>query len=191
MKKNVGVAVVLGGMLLSTLGGCGSAPVKQNAVQEQSQYPNWVMNPTVEDGISAVGSAKMGAAGLSFARTEATANARDGLARQLEIKVNNMFKSYTNSVGVGGQDGVDKVATNVSKQVASKVLTNSKQINMWISPEKEVYILVAIKKEDTVAPIKETINKTTMQNDKALWQEFKSQKSQDELDASINNMFDE
>lgn len=191
MKKNVGVGVVLGGILLSTLGGCGSASVQQNAVQEQpqSQYPNWVMDPTVEDGIAAVGSAKMGAAGLSFARTEALANARDELARQLEIKVNNMFKSYTNSVGVGGQDGVDKVATNVSKQVASKVLTNSKQIDMWISPEKEVYILAAIKKEDTVAPIKETVN-STMQNDKALWQEFKSQKAQDELDSSINNMFD-
>ncbi|OQY10829.1 MAG: hypothetical protein B6I28_00115 [Fusobacteriia bacterium 4572_132] len=189
MKKNVGV-VVLGGILLSTLGGCGSAPVQQNVVQEQpqSQYPSWVMNPAVEDGIAAVGSAKMGAAGLSFARTEAMANARDELARQLEIKVNNMFKSYTSSVGVGGQDGVDKVATNVSKQVASKVLTNSKQIDMWISPEKEVYILVAIKKEDTVAPIKETVN-STMQNDKALWQEFKSQKAQDELDASVNNMF--
>ncbi|BDU51052.1 LPP20 family lipoprotein [Haliovirga abyssi] len=189
MKKSVAGALILGALGLSVLGGCANnKPKPETKVQQQSQYPNWVMNPSVEDGIAAVGSAKIGAAGLSFARTEAMANARDELARQLEVKVNNMFKSYTNAVGVGGQDGVDKVATNVSKQVSSKVLTNSKQINMWISPEKEVYILVAIKKEDTLPKIKETVN-STLRNEKALWQEFKSKNAQDELDSSIDKMF--
>lgn len=191
MKIKTAGVLILGALVLSGLGGCGNnnrMPANNVQQQPQQQYPSWVLNPQVEDGIAAVGSAKIGAAGLSFARTEAIANARDELARQLEIKVNNMFKSYTNVVGVNGQDGVDKVATNVSKQVSSKILNNSKQIKMWLSPDKNVYVLVAIKKEDTAPQIKKTVN-STLKNEKALWQEFKSKNAQDELDSSINKMF--
>jgi len=55
--------------------------------------PAWVLDPTMEGGITGLGSAKIGPAGISFARQEATAAARDEMARNISVKVNNMFKS--------------------------------------------------------------------------------------------------
>jgi len=150
--------------------------------------PAWVIDPTMEGGLTGLGAAKIGAAGLQFARTEAIANARDEIARTISIKVNNMFKNFTQVTGVGDEETVDRVSANVSKQVASQTLEGSKAKNVWISPCNEYYVLVVL---DPTA-VKQAVAKTTqssLQNEKALWQQFLAQKAQDELDAEIEKEF--
>lgn len=151
-------------------------------------YPNWVLQPDYANGIAAVGQAKIGAAGLAFAKQEAMAIARGELARIIEVQVDDMFKSYVNSVGIAGQDGIEKVSTSISKQVASVSLSGSEQKDLWISKDNEIFVLVGISYENLK---KESLNavKTTLANDEALWQEFKAQKAQQELEAAVNNKF--
>lgn len=160
-------------------------PIENKTYKE---YPNWVLQPDYENGISAVGQAKVGAAGLAFAKQEAMAVARGELARIIQVQVDDMFKSYVNTVGLAGQDGIEKVSTSISKQVASVSMSGSVQKDLWISKDNEIFILVGISYEDLK---KETLNtiKTTLNNDQALWQEFKSQKAQQELEAAVNNKF--
>lgn len=160
-------------------------PIENKTYKE---YPNWVLQPNYENGISAVGQAKVGAAGLAFAKQEAMAVARGELARIIQVQVDDMFKSYVNTVGLAGQDGIEKVSTSISKQVASVSMSGSVQKDLWISKDNEIFILVGISYEDLK---KETLNtiKTTLNNDQALWQEFKSQKAQQELEAAVNNKF--
>lgn len=184
--------ILLAMVAMMVVTGCSNADKKEDKAEkkvvseELRKFPSWVIDPTYEDAIAAVGTAKIGNAGISFARQEAMADARAQLAQTIEVKVNTMFKSYVNAVGVAGEDGIEKVATSVSKQVASQTLKGSIQKEMDVI-DGELYILVIIPNESLREETKKTVN-TTLGNDKALWQEFKAEKAQDELDFAVENM---
>jgi len=155
--------------------------------QEFANAPQWVLNPNVEGGLAAVGSAKIGPAGIQFARTEALANARDELARMLTVKVKNMIKNFTQTTGIGDETTVDKVSAQVSKQVTSQVLNGSKQKDMWISPSGELYVLVVL----DPGSVKEAVKQATLssfKNQRALWQQFQAKKAYDELEKEIEKL---
>ncbi len=186
--------ILLAMLTLILFTGCSNKEKKQDVEkkvvsEELSQYPDWYINPTYEDGLASVGSAKIGVGGLSFARQEAMADARAQLAQSIEVKVNTMFKSYVNTVGLGGEDGLEKVATSVSKQVASQTLKGSRQEQLDRVGD-ELLILVVIPNESLREETKKAVN-TTLGNDQALWQEFKAEKAQQELDFAIENMLGE
>lgn len=191
MKKALLLLVVLSFFAV----GCGS---KTSGISESAQdiavcyagSPNWVMAGQAEGGLSAVGMAKIGKAGLNFARTEALANARDEMARILSVKVNNMFKNFTQTTGIGEEQTVDKVSANVSKQVASQMISGSKQIGSWISPCNELYILVGIDSE-MVQQAVEAQSVSSFKNENALWQQFLAEKGQEELSEAIKREFQE
>jgi hypothetical protein len=150
--------------------------------------PAWVMDPTVEGAMCALGSAKVGPAGVGFAMTEASGNGRDDLARQIQVNVTNMLKNFTQQTGVGDQAAVDKVVANVSKQLAKQDLSGSKATKKWISKTGTLWVLVAMQDPSKVtAAVKETV-KTSFKNDEALWQQFQAKKAQDELDSSLDKL---
>ena len=151
--------------------------------------PQWVCDggATMEGGIFGVGSAPKSPLGMSFQRNEAVAQARDELARQLKVKVENMIKNYMSSTGVGNNQTAERVSTQVSKQLTSQVLEGSKLLKTWIANDGTMYVLVGMTK-----PVKNAVKnavKTTFKNDQALWQEFKAKKAQEELDAEIDKEF--
>lgn len=158
-----------------------SQPNTQNAYSAQ---PEWILMPEVEGATAAVGSAKIGKAGLQFARTQALLSARAELARTIEIKVKDLTKSYTNVVGVGENEAVEAVATNVSKSVASQTLKGSKQMNVYISPSNELFVLVAVPNSDLKQDIKSNLI-NELQSEAKLYQEFKADQGFKELDAEI------
>lgn len=155
-----------------------------------SDAPAWVVQGGAEGGLSAVGAAKISKAGFNFSRTEALATGRDELARIMEVKVNNMFKSFTQSTGIGDTETVDKVSANVSKQVASKMISGSKQVNLWVAPSPcdEIYVLVGVDAALAQAAIKEQAM-SSLKNEQALWQQFQAKKAQEELDTAVQKEF--
>ena len=196
MKKTLAVAVIVSASLF--LASCGekkpAQPQQPAKVQNQqwanefANAPRWVLNPEMEGGLAAVGSAKIGKAGIQFARTEAMANARDELARMLSVKVKNMVKNFTQQIGVGDEQTVDKVSAQVSKQVTSQVLNGSRQKDMWISPSGELYVLVVL----DPASVKQAVKESTLssfKNERALWQQFQAKKAYEELDREIEKEF--
>ena len=189
MKKNILAALIL---LTVAAGFCGCGSTSKQAGVENygplSGAPAWVLSPTVDGALAAVGSAKIGGAGINFARTEALAVARDELARQMSVKVNNMVKNFTETTGIGDAETVDKVATQVSKQVASETLIGSKQTETWISPDKELYLLVTLD-ADTAQEAVKNAAATSFKSDQALWQKFQAQKAQDELAEAVEKEF--
>ena len=126
MKKFLLLVLVITAFAVA---GCGSKNTAVSAAQYNKCYkdaPSWVIMGGAEGGLSAVGSAQIGNAGLSFARTEALANGRDEIARMLQLKVNNMVKNFTQTTGIGDAQTVDKVTANVSRQLSNQTLTGSK-----------------------------------------------------------------
>jgi len=155
---------------------------------ELANAPEWVLNPQREGGLSAVGSAKIGPAGIQFARTEALADARNELARQINVKVKNMVKNFTQVIGAGDQQTVDKVSVHVSKQVTAQTLNGSKQADMWISPSGTLYVLVVLDPASVQEAVKEA-TLTSFKNEKALWQKFQAKKAHEELEREIQKEF--
>ncbi|MGL4868282.1 MAG: LPP20 family lipoprotein [Cetobacterium sp.] len=188
MKKLILLAAALFVM------GCSNNAAKNTVVVQEVQtapdrgaysgQPEWILMPEVEGATAAVGSAKIGRAGLQFARTQALLSARAELARTVEVKVKDLTKNYTNVVGAGDNEVVETVATNVSKSVASQTLKGSKQMNVYISPNNELFVLVAIPNADLKEDIKSNfINE--LQSEAKLYQEFKADQGFKELDAEI------
>ena len=149
--------------------------------------PEWVISGAAEGGLSAVGMANIGKAGIGFARMEALASGRDEIARMLSLKVNNMVKNFTQTTGIGDEETVDKVAASVSKQVASQVLSGSKQVSSWISPCYELYILVALDTQITQEAIASQ-SISSFKDNEALWQQYVAEKGQEELEKSVKEL---
>ena len=137
--------------------------------------PSWICNGgEVKGMITGIGSAKPSPLGFSFQRTEAIAAARDNIAREISIKVKNVFKRFEESSGVGKNTLNERVIQNVSKQLSYETLRNSKLLKLWKSPNGTIYVLVGMPKEEIVNNFKTEIkaNKAWKNLDKEIDKEF-------------------
>ena len=148
----------------------------------------WVCDepvPGIE--VSAVGSASKSAAGHSFMKQMAATDGRVQLAQQMKVHVQNMIKQYVETTGAADSETVDKVNTSVTKQITKESLVGSKVYKTQTSPNGTLYVLVGLDKSNAIQATQEALT-TSMGNEKALWQQFKASKAQDELAADIANM---
>lgn len=150
--------------------------------------PGWVCDEPVEGlAVSAVGSADKSGAGLNFMKQQATTAARVQLAQMMKVQVQNMVKQFAETTGVGDSETVDMVNSSVTKQLTDETLVGTRMYKSKTSPNGTLYVLVGL--DDNAATlINETALKTSMNNEKALWQKFQSQKGHDELAKEIANM---
>lgn len=165
------------------------APVADTGMpDEYKDAPSWVFNPELEGGVSAVGTSRIGKAGFAFARNEALADGRDQLARQMSVKVQNMVKNFTQATGLGDDETVDRVSSQVSRQVANETLAGSRMRSMWRAPNGELFVWMVVEPESVRAAARDAVT-TSYKNDQALWQQFQAKKAHDELDAVISKEF--
>jgi len=150
--------------------------------------PKWVINPEIAGDLSAVGSAKVGKAGIQFAKTEATALARDEIARIMGVKVKNMVRNFVQVTGVGDNETVDRVSKQVSTQVANQLLVGSKAKAQWLSPCNELFVLVTLDPKEAGRAVKEAVI-TSYKNQQALWQMFQAKKAWEELERQVEKEF--
>lgn len=194
MKKMVVIGM---GLVALALAGCGNKQIKPPvAAAAECVFPDspkdvaplWVCDAPVEGvAVSAVGSHEASKAGQSFMKDQAAAAARVRLAQQMRVHVTNMVKQYAETTGAAGSETVDKVNTSVSKLITSETITGSRIFRSTTSPKGAMYVLVGLDpklaEQQTEAALR-----TSMNNDRALWQQFKAKKAQDELAAEIANM---
>ena len=180
------------------LAGCSTAPKTDSVARAPAEcvYPDspkesaplWICDAPVEGvAVSAVGMHEKSAAGVAFMKDQAAADARVKLAQQMKVRVNNMIKQYVETTGAGSSETVDKVNTSVSKLITSETITGSRIFRSATSPAGGMYVLVGL--DPTVTKeATEKLVKTSMNNDRALWQQFKAAKGQDEMAAEIAKM---
>ena len=148
--------------------------------------PAWVCDNPVEGvEVSAVDSAEIRpGAGISFAKNMAATAARVQMAQALKVHVSNLVKQYLEVTGTADSGTVDKVDTSVTNQVTDQTLVGTKRYKSIVSPNKVVYVLIGMD-SSAAAQATQDVVRSSMNNDKALWQQFKAQKGQDELAAAI------
>lgn len=183
---------------VAVMGGCSNTEKKVSVAESPKECvfpdspkdaaPLWVCDSPVEGvSVSAVGAANKSAAGVSFMKDQAAADARVKLAQQMKVLVNNMIKQYVETTGAGSSETVDKVNTSVSKLITSETITGSRIFRSTVSPKGDMYVLVGL--DPTVTKeATEKVLKTSMNNERALWQQFKAAKGQEEMAAEIAKM---
>jgi len=164
--------------------------IVQVCMQDGVKAPSWTCNPEFQGSIAAVGIAKMNAGNdKSFQRAEALADGRDALATQIEVKTNNLFKSYKAITGTGNDATYDNSSSKVSKQVASQTLNGSKAVAVWQHPStKELYLLVTVSSDSVKNDLKEGV-KTSFQNDKAIYQKLIADEASGELEKELEKAY--
>lgn len=177
--------------LAALLTACGGEEVKQAAPDcvfpdaPDTAAPGWVCDEPVEGvEVSAVGAAEKSAAGHSFMKNMASTDARVQLAQAMKVHVQNMVKQYAETTGAASTETVDKVNTSVTKQITDQTLVGTKVFKSRVSPNGTLYVLLGMDANATATATQEAL-KTSMNNDRALWQQFKAKKGQDELAAAI------
>lgn len=180
-------AIALGISL--ALAGCASAPPAPPTPQKPvSVLPSWVANPTIEDGIAASECVPW-TGDMSLDRAEAVAKARADLAKQIEIKVKAMDKTYGRKVKTAQGVATGGVFETVSKQVTQKML-NATQVNKQdivdIAGKQHLCAVVVFGREATKRLFENLIQDSDVaqissQDEAALFEEFKAYKAQQEL----------
>ena len=172
--------------------GCGQAPEKKEVAdfscrQDGILAPEFTCDPYMDGYIVGLGVAKMNAGhDKSMQRSEAMASGRDALARQIEVKVSNLFKSYKGTAGSGNASTFDKTTSDTSKQLASQTLSGSKQVGKsWRHPKTgELFIMVGIDSKKVKEKMDNSI-KTSFKNDRAMYQKFLASQANGELDREL------
>jgi uncharacterized protein YeaO (DUF488 family) len=180
--------------MIVMLTACGKDDATREAAEcvfpdaSDASAPGWVCDLPVEGvAVSAVGVAEKSAAGHSFMKNMAATDARVQLAQRMQVHVQNMVKQYAETTGAADTETVDKVNTSVTKQITDQSLIGTKIYKTRTSPNGALYVLVGMDAE-SVATATQNALRTSMNNDAALWQQFKAQKGQEELAASIAEM---
>lgn len=193
MKHTLTIALATASLLLT---GCASGPKEPQQPVASCVFadgsgqaaPEWVCGAPV-DGIdlAAVGYADKSGAGPNFMLQMAATAARVELAQTMQVEVQNMIKQYAETTGVGDSETVDMVNTSVTKQITKETLVGSKIYRRMPTPSGGMVVLVGLD-ADTVNQLAEQALKTSMNNERALWQKFQAQKSFDELANEISRM---
>lgn len=191
MKMKNSLFTISAVALTALLTACSSEEVKQAALDcvfpdaPEMSAPGWICDEPVEGvEVFAVGVAEKSAAGHSFMKNMAATDARVQMAQAMKVHVQNMVKQYAETTGAASSETVDKVNTSVTKQITDQSLLGTKIYKTRVSPNGALYVLLGMDANATATATQEAL-KTSMNNDHALWQQFKAQKGQDELAAAI------
>jgi hypothetical protein len=193
MKRTLLVLTLISLALMLVLAGCGKNVKKIDNERLEEEYehaPDWVLARYDAETLSAVGSAHIGKGGFQFARTEALANARSELARQVSVKVRGLVNTFAQQTGIGDDQTLDAFSKQVSKLVTDETLAGSREKDTWISPSSDIYVLAVLEKVE----VKDSVRRQVLsgyQQDSAQWQEFKARNGNEELDAEIEKAFSE
>ena len=146
MKKMVKIAfgAVIGLLVMS---GCGTSNVATDNAEINTALdgaPEWVMGDTGNT-LSASGSAKIKNGNISFAVTQAEADARSKIAGQISTQVESKLRTLTTSTS----DSVSEETVQAIRQSVSKVIPGSKSTKKWISKTNDMWVLVEVKELDT------------------------------------------
>lgn len=160
--------------------GCSQKIERYEYRDETKNAPDWVFE--VENSpYEAVGSAKITPAGLNFAETEAIAAAKDKIARQVETKVYNTFKQFIQQSGVGDIVYIDKVTSDVSQQIATQALKNSKVMHRWVSKTEVMWVKVKIDDANVRQIVRSSLDSPSAQH-----QQLQSEKAQKALETAVD-----
>lgn len=186
MKKEIVVAISVAVLAA----GCAS---KEEPKQDIAGVPNWVTSPSYKDGIAAT-ECVPASSSFSLDRKEAVANARQGLAQQLNLKVKAMDKTYQRRTRADDEASTGSTFESVSRQVTQTNLNGSRVVKtgyVKLGGTKNMCVMVAFGDSKMKKIFDDLIEASGRevgpQDEDILYQEFKAKKAGEEMDQELGN----
>jgi|JI8StandDraft_2_1071088.scaffolds.fasta_scaffold21279_3 hypothetical protein len=173
------------------LAGC-AKPKKAEEVAEcvfpqtTAKAPMWVCSQGAVEGVAvwATGSYQKTAAGAAFQQDQATLNGRTRLAQQMRVVVTSGLKAAIQTTGAGASETVDQVASSASKSISAETLVGSRVFRTAYAPDGTMFVLVGVDEAAAKRVVQQAVQ-TSMNNDRAQWQQFQGAKLQADLAAEV------
>ena len=149
MKNKFLTAAAIAALSLSFSCGHKTETPNINAKNELSNLPNWVIDPSVENGVGGVGIAAPSKGGLQFQIPKAELNAKANIASTINSEISRITKNSLRSAQVNGADDVEEFFAEATKEVVKNLpLSGVKRVNMFKAPDGSLYIQMVLKNED-------------------------------------------
>jgi hypothetical protein len=147
MKNKILIALVV---VLSFSASCAKkSPVSANPKSELASLPNWVINPSVKDGIGAVGIASPSKGGIKFQLPKAELDAKANIAATIQSEISRITKDSLRSAKVNDNDDVEEFFAQATKEVVRNLpLSGVKRLNIFQSEDGTLYVQMALENED-------------------------------------------
>lgn len=196
--------LLIGGGLALLLAACGSnetqpnAPVALAPAGDNCQFDNgnsgaplWICDFPVEGyPVTAVGRYAKSGAGMGYMRKQAALEARSAMAESMRSKIKSKTDAFAGTTGSGDSETVDKVGNAMAEALSSETLVGTSIIRSQVGPDGEIYLLLAMDENATATTIQNAVN-TSMNNEKAAWQQFRKtdefKKFKDDIDKEFGS----
>ena len=182
----------LAGFILGALvAGCTSTTGSKTG-----DFPEWVMAPNkqVDEGALADTECVRDNADMSMLKSKATALARANIAQQIQLKVQAMDKTYQTVTENGEVTGSGSTFESVSKQVTDQMLrgTITDRMEYIKSPNegRQLCLMVVLSPKNNKrvfdSLLQSSNRQITPENEALLYQEYRAQRAQEELEETLN-----
>jgi len=185
-------AILLSLPAIVLLSACSSSPLSEETTV--GQIPSWILNPQVEDGI-AVSECVLWSGNMSIDKQQAIANARTSLAQRIETRISAMDKSYRDKMEVASGVESGSSFSSVSKQITQHTLVGTTPIKtdiVNIADKDNLCVLMAVGQASTKAVFDELIKTSARpinaEQKDVLYQEFKAQRAEEQLDHELDKL---
>jgi hypothetical protein len=147
MKNKILIALVV---VLSFSTSCAKKnSVSANPKSELANLPNWVIDPSVKDGVGAVGIASPSKGGIKFQLPKAELDAKANIAAIIQSEVTRVSKNSMRSAKVNDDDDVEEFFSQATKEVVKNLpLSGVKRLNIFLSEDGTLYVQMVLLKED-------------------------------------------
>jgi len=147
MKNKILIALVV---VLSFSTSCAKkSSVSANPKSELANLPNWVIDPSVKDGVGAVGIASPSKGGIKFQLPKAELDAKANIAATIQSEVTRVSKNSMRSAKVNDDDDVEEFFSQATKEVVKNLpLSGVKRLNIFQSEDGTLYVQMVLLKED-------------------------------------------
>lgn len=178
-------------VLMQACGGGGTTkagPEGPTAIADPFEGLNSMVESIIDDGgVAALGEASSGE--RSMAKSAAEVDARGKLAAIFNAKVQRVQRKFEEEVGSAGDAEINKAFSNVTKVLTSKLLQGSRnKKTMYYTEEKngrQVYVAGVVMAIEPKIVNQSIMNE--MQNNKKMYERFRSSQAYKDLDKEMGN----
>lgn len=114
-----------------------------------SDLPGWVVDPSVPDGVAAVGIASPSKGGIKFQIPKAELDAKANIAATIQSEISRITKDSLRSARVNENDDIEEFFAQATKEVVKNLpLSGVKRLNMFKAADGTLYIQMVLKNDD-------------------------------------------
>lgn len=114
-----------------------------------SDLPAWVLDPSIKDGIGAVGISGPSTGGIKFQIPKAELDAKANIAATIQSEISRVTKNSLRSASINNNDDVEDFFAQATKEVVKNIpLSGIKRLAIFKGNDGSLYVHMALTKED-------------------------------------------